>query len=163
MRQPPAVAEVSSPPASKSVRDDLIAGGRRDEELAGRLVVGMVDHRQPSPRLVGPVFAEERSLAMPVLADPQAGARYAAIRDRERPPFAGLGRRVEGDPQAVVLVLESHRVAPAFTADTTIPLPDLRDARSSANPVSPSSTNRIRSWPRRSISSMSSRRVRRKV
>ena len=99
-----AVAEVGLL-LQQAVGDDLVARGGRDDELAGGLVVGVVDRRQPPAGLVGPVVAEERPLAVPVLADPQAGGWDSAIGHRERPALARLRRRVEGDAEPVVLVL----------------------------------------------------------
>ena len=108
VREPPAIAEVALL-LQQPIRDNLIKRGRRDDELAGRLVVGVVDHRQPLMSFVGPVLAGEGSLAMSVLADPKSGARDAVIRHRKRLPLAGFGRRVESHAEPVVLVLVPDR------------------------------------------------------
>ncbi len=50
--QTPAVAEIDRL-LQQAVRDDLILRRRRDDELARRLVVRVIDHRQPLPRAFG--------------------------------------------------------------------------------------------------------------
>ncbi len=108
MREAAAVAEVRLL-FQQSVGDHLVARGGRDEEFAGRLVARMVDRRQPPAGLVGPVVAEERPLAVPVLADPQAGGWDSAIGYRIRAALARFRRRVQDDSESVGLVLMGDR------------------------------------------------------
>ena len=58
------------------VRDDLIMRRGGDDELTSRLVVGVVDHRQPLPRVVGPVLRKCGSLAVDVVDQPEATAGF---------------------------------------------------------------------------------------
>ena len=73
------------------VGDDLVVRRRRDDELAGRLVVRVVDHRQPLARVVRPVLAERGPLAVDVVDEPQPAGRDAAVCRRARD--FGAGRR----------------------------------------------------------------------
>ncbi len=66
VRQPPAVAQIDGL-LQRSVGDHLIFRWRGDQELAGGFIVGVVDGGQPLVRQVGPVDAEETSLAELVL------------------------------------------------------------------------------------------------
>ena len=93
----------------QSVGDDLVVGRRRDDEFARRLVVRVIDRRQPVPRLVGPVVAEEGAVAVLVGPDDQAGGRNPFVCDRDPAPLAGLHRGREQNEERVVPVLELQR------------------------------------------------------
>ena len=89
-----------------TIGDDLIVRGGRHDELAGRFVVRMIDHRQPLTRVVRPVLAERGAFAVDVLADPQSRRRHAAVGDRDydiRPGFRIAERYTE--PVRAMLVL----------------------------------------------------------
>ena len=88
VRAPPVVREVELFD-QQPVRHHLIVTRRRDDELAGGLVVGMIDHRQPVPRAVRPVLAEHAALAVDVVAEPQALGGDALVADREREFLSG--------------------------------------------------------------------------
>ena len=94
----------------QAVGDDLVVIRRRDDELAGGLVVRVIDHRQPVANQVRPVLAEEGALAVHVRADAQARGRRAAIADREGELLAGLRQRRQHDVQPVVGVREREVV-----------------------------------------------------
>ncbi len=94
----------------QSVRHHLILVGRGHDELAGGLVVRVIDHWQPIADQVGPVLAEERSLAVHVVADAQACRRQASIPDREREFLSGFRIRRQHQVQAVVGVREDQVV-----------------------------------------------------
>ncbi len=107
MRAARAVAEVQLL-QEHAVGDDLVVGGRRDDELARRLVVRMIDHGQPVARAVRPVQAEEGAVPVLVRADPQPGRGYAAVADRERAPLSRTRGSVERDAQPVGRMREAE-------------------------------------------------------
>ena len=118
VRAPPSPGEIDFLD-QEAVGDDLVLRGRRDDELAGGLVVRMVDHRQPLPGVVRPVLAEGGPLAVHVVANPQPAGRHAAVghgRASLRSPARGIPER---DSQPVRGVLELRPARPAtLTADT---------------------------------------------
>ncbi len=87
MRHAPAAPQIDLL-HQQPVGHHLISRRRRHQELAGRLIGGMVDHRQPLTRQRGPVPTEEGAVAELVLRDVQARARHAVIPNRELPPLA---------------------------------------------------------------------------
>ena len=99
---------------AQAVGDHLVVRGRRHPKLAGGLVVGVVDGGQPVARLVGPVVAEERAVAVLVLADEQAGGGDAVIAHGERrrapPPGSAVG---QGHAQPIAGMLEAERLGAA--------------------------------------------------
>ena len=95
----------------QAVGHHLIFGGRGDQEFAGGLVVGVIDHGQPLARQGGPVPTEEGAVAELVLRDVQAGAGDAVVLHGELAPLAGGGGGIEGDGEAVGGVLEFERGA----------------------------------------------------
>ena len=100
VREAPAVAEVGLLD-QQAVRDHLVVGGRGDHELAGGLVVRVIDDRQPLPRLVRPVVAEERAVAVLVGADQEAAGGHAVVAHHDLPPLAaraGAGSRWIREP-----------------------------------------------------------------
>ena len=130
VRDTAAVAEIDRL-LQQAVRDDLILRRRRDDELARRLVVRVVDHRQPLPRAVRPVLAERAPLAVFVRNDAQPRTAVAAVRaerrargrrrnavvlNREADELAGLRRGRDRQRQPVVRVRERHRRAVAAGA-----------------------------------------------
>ena len=66
------------------VGHDLVLRRSGDDELAGRLVVRVVDRRQPLARAIGPVLAEDHALAMDVVDEPQALGGHTGVGHRER-------------------------------------------------------------------------------
>ena len=100
----------SSSSISTPFGDDLIVARRGHDELAGRLVVRVIDHRQPVADQVRPVVAEERSLAVHVVADAQARRGRAAIADRKGELLAGFRPRRQHQLQAIVGVREDDVV-----------------------------------------------------
>jgi hypothetical protein len=91
------------------VRHHLVVGLRRHDQLAGRLVGGMIDHRQPLPRAVVPVFAERRAIAVDVVEEPQAVARDAVIRDGERDVLSCCCSGGQRQMQPIAPVIDRHR------------------------------------------------------
>ena len=78
----------------QAVGRHLILRRRRDEKLAGRFVVWMVDDGQPLVRQVGPIHAENTAIPVAVLRtqhNPLAGVpRYFTVHCRHSPAFEGL-------------------------------------------------------------------------
>ena len=63
----------------QTVGDDLVMCGRRNDELARRLVVRMVDHRQPLAPAIRPALAEDGPLAMHVVDQAQTVSGHAPV------------------------------------------------------------------------------------
>ena len=94
-------------------RHHLVRLGRRHHELAGRLVMRVIDHWQPVTASIGEVVAEEDGVAVLVGADDQAVGGHAGVPNREGAAFAGRGRAIERDPDPIRLVREGERNAAA--------------------------------------------------
>jgi hypothetical protein len=110
VRPPQAIRHVEffdQPP----VGDDLIVRRRSHDELAGRLVVRVVDHRQPLARAIRPVLAEDRALAVDVRDEAEPVAGNARVADADGDLFAGPHRRGQGNPQSILGVGERCRAA----------------------------------------------------
>ena len=91
------------------VGHDLVLRRRGDDELAGGLVVRVVDRRQPLPRAIGPVLAEDHALAMDVVDEAQALGGDARVRDGERHLISGRERRRQRHTQPIGPVGEGQR------------------------------------------------------
>jgi hypothetical protein len=120
------------------VGHDLIMRGRRHDELASGFVVRVIDHRQPLPRVVRPVLAERRALAVDVVDQSQAAAGHTAVRRRDRQFLARLRWLRQDDPESIALVRELQGLAarrhaghrhPFFTSRGNEIECDLGDAR----------------------------------
>ncbi len=94
----------------ETVGDDLVPRRRRHDEFAGRFVVGMIEHRQPLPRAIGPVLAEDRAFAVDVLDEAKPLAGHAAIRDRSVQLLAGNRLRRNRNVEAIGGMRERHRL-----------------------------------------------------
>ena len=141
MRPPPAVREVGLLDED-AVRHDLIVRRRRDDELAGRLVVRVVDHREPVARAVRPVLAEDGPLAVDVRDEAQPFRRHAAILNREGDVLTLRDAPRKPDPQAIISCENVARLTPFVTDETVIPPRSPADARSSTASVTLSSAIR---------------------
>ena len=106
-RNPPGRSSCST---MHAVRHHLVVGLRRHDQLAGRLVGGMVDHRQPLARAVVPVFAERRAIAVDVVEEAQAIAGDAVIGNGERDVLSRRRSRGKSQAQPIATVIDRHRL-----------------------------------------------------
>ncbi len=90
-----------------AVGHHLVVIRRRDDKLAGGLVIGMVDDRKPMAGPVGPVVAKEGPLAVLVVGDDQPIAGHAPVVHLKAPLSACLSRLLQLNRQALSTVGES--------------------------------------------------------
>ena len=110
MRQAASIAEVCFF-LQQPVGDDLIFARRGDDKFRRGFVVRMVNHRQPLPRIVRPVFAEKDAFAEFVFQHSQSVGGNATVTNGELLKRSGFGRRGERDGQSVGLMFEGKRCA----------------------------------------------------
>ena len=118
VRRAPAVAEIGRA-LKEAVRDHLILRRCGDDELARRLVIRVVDHRQPLARAVRPVFAEGAPLTVLVLQQPKPVGRRAVVLDGE----SDMGGQTPVQRQTVVGVREPDRMATTHHSGDRHPFP----------------------------------------
>jgi hypothetical protein len=120
----------------------------------------MIDGREPVPRLVGPVVAEERALAVAVRADAKARCRDACVPDRDLAPFIEASRRRS------FLCSNASGAPPLDTEATVMPrsgVPAPGPTRSSSSLVTPSFRQRTSTVVSPAITSLASESVNRKT
>jgi hypothetical protein len=105
-----------------AVGNHLEWGRCRHDHLAGRLVVRMIDRRQPMPCPVRPALAEHHPLTMHIGKDAQTVGRRSRIRDDVGDVLTGLRRCGQRQAQAIVVMSERDRVAGGSDALDSHPL-----------------------------------------
>ena len=109
--------------SQQTVGHHLIVRRRRDDELPGRLVVGMVDRREPLACAVRPALAEDRALAVNVLDQAQSLRGDAAVLDRHRDLGARPGAGESAMRRRSDRCVNSTGFPPMVTAETAMPFP----------------------------------------
>jgi hypothetical protein len=84
------------------IRDDLVVVRGGHDELAGRLVGGMIDAHQPVAKARGEVVTEEGPLPVLVVADDEAIRRSSAIAHVKAVLFPGRQLLFEQDHDAIL-------------------------------------------------------------